>query len=337
VAELGSFTKAAERLHIAQPALSRQVRQLEEELGLELFSRFGRQIRSTDAGQALLRHVRTIERDFERLNEDMRARKHTPTGRVVLGVPPALADIVVPAIVRRVQRDYPLIAISFAEGLSPVLSEWVQNNEVDLAILGLACEGESDASPGLKLEVLVSEDMVVIERPNGAAPPRVYSAERLKSKPLVLSEKFGRIVRSQLGPDLQLNVAVAVDSVQAIKAMVLEGQAATILPVSMLNRELRRGTVVASAITARGVRRQLLLAQPSFRQMTQAGQAVANVIRDEIERMRREGMFSARRFVNGGARGRRGPPAPGAARLAADGRARPLRPSRARPDGQRAR
>jgi LysR family nitrogen assimilation transcriptional regulator len=78
VAELGSFTKAAERLHVAQPALSRQVRQLEEELGLELFSRIGRHIRATDAGEVLLRHARTIERDFERLIEDMRARRDRP-------------------------------------------------------------------------------------------------------------------------------------------------------------------------------------------------------------------------------------------------------------------
>jgi LysR family transcriptional regulator, nitrogen assimilation regulatory protein len=300
VAELGSFTKAAERLHVAQPALSRQVRQLEEELGLELFSRSGRHIRATDAGEVLLRHARTIERDFERLIEDMRARRETPNGRVIFGVPPALGDVLVPPIVKRVQREYPRISISVAEGISPVLSEWVQNNKVDLAILGLACEGDEDASPGLRLELLVSEDMVVIEKPNGAKAPRTYSLARLKAKPLVLSDKFATVVRSQLGgPDLGLTVALEIESVQAIKVMVLQGYAATILPVSMFNKEIRKGTVTASAITAHGVRRQIKLAQPSFRQITQAAQAVGRVIREEIERMRCEGLFSLSSLTNG--------------------------------------
>jgi LysR family nitrogen assimilation transcriptional regulator len=293
VAELGSFTKAAARLHVAQPALSRHVRELEAEVGLELLSRVGRHIRPTDAGHALLRHSRTIERDLERLNDDMRARKDTPTGRVILGVPPALADIVVPAVVRRIQDEYPLISISIVEGISPVLSEWVQNHEIDLAILGLACEGDKRVLPGLKVEILVAEDMVVFQKANGAANPRSYSLSILMTKQLVLSENFAAIVRSQLGtPELKLNVSLEIESVQAIKALVLAGQAATILPISMLYHELRQRRVVASSITMRGVKRQIMLAQPSFCQMTQATKAVIRIVKEEIERMDRKGMFS---------------------------------------------
>ena len=293
VAEVGSFTRAAKHLCVAQPALSRQIRQLEEELGLELFSRIARQITLTDAGEALLRHARTIERDFERLMEDMRGRKKTPSGRVIFGVPPALSGIVAPPIVKRIQGEYPLISISVAEGISPVLSEWVQNNKVDLAILGLAYEGKISEAPGLRLEVLVSEDMVVVERASGAPLPQAYSVARLKAKPLVLSEKFASVVRAQLhGLDSDLNVALEIESVSAIKEMVLQGQAATILPISVLNSEIRKGTVMASAITRNGVRRQLLLAQSRVRQMTQATHAFADVVRKEIGRMEREGLFS---------------------------------------------
>jgi LysR family nitrogen assimilation transcriptional regulator len=221
---------------------------------------------------------------------------------VTFGVPPALGDILVPPIVKRVQREYPRISISVAEGISPVLSEWVQNNKVDLAILGLACEGDEDRSPGLRLEVLVSEDMVVIEKPNGAKAPRTYSLTRLKAKPLVLSDKFATVVRSQLGgPDLSLSVALEIESVQAIKVMVLQGYAATILPVSMFYKEIRKGTVTASSITAHGVRRQIMLAQSSFRHLTQAAQTVTRVIREEIERMRCDGLFSLSCLMNGDA------------------------------------
>jgi LysR family nitrogen assimilation transcriptional regulator len=293
VAELGSFTKAAARLNVAQPALSRQVKQLEESLGLELLSRQGRGIRLTEAGETLVRHARTIQRDFERLVEDMQARKATPTGRVIFGVPPALADIVVPPVVRRLADEYPAITIHVAEGISPVLAQWLQDNQIDLAVLGLVADPEDAKTRGLLHEVLTSDELVVVEKANGRAAPHVYSRAMLEAKPLVLSQLFEAVVRRALHPpDLNLKVSLAVDSMLALKAMVLEGQVATILPVSMLRQQLQQGMVTASAITEDGVRRQLTLARPNFRQSTQATEAVANVIRLEIERLRCQGMFS---------------------------------------------
>lgn len=293
IAELGSFTKAAARLHIAQPALSRQVRQLEESLGLELLLRQGRRIRLTEAGEALVRHARTIQRDFERLVEDMQARKDTPTGRVTFGVPPALADVIVPSVVARVTQEYPAITIRVAEGISPVLAQWLQENQIDLAVLGLLADVETSSAQGLHVEVLTAEDMVVAEKRNGKAAPLVYSREMLEAKPLVLSQQFEAVVRKELHiADLSLKVSFGVDSMQAIKAMVLKGLAATILPISMLHQELEDGLVSASAITRRGVRRQLTLAQPNFRQSTQATEAVARVVRAEIERLRNQGVFT---------------------------------------------
>lgn len=293
VAELGSFTKAAAQLNVAQPALSRQVKQLEEQLGLELLARRGRTIQLTETGEALLRHARTIQRDFERLVEDMQARKTTPAGRVVLGVPPALADIIVPPVVRRVAEQYPTIKVRVAEGISPVLARWLHDNEIDLAILGLLADAGEASSQGLRLEVLASEDMVVVERANGTSLPQVYSRAMLEAKPLVLSQLFEGVVRRVLGiADLTLNVSLAVDSMLATKALVLEGQAATIVPISMMHQQVSDGTVTASAITREGVRRQLTLAQPNFRQSTQATAAVSAIVRSEIERLRRQGMFS---------------------------------------------
>jgi LysR family nitrogen assimilation transcriptional regulator len=292
VAELGSFTKAAARLSVAQPALSRQVKQLEERIGLELLSRQGRRIRLTEAGEVLVRHARTIQRDFERLVEDMQARKDTPTGRVIFGVPPSLADIVVPPVVRRMADEYPAITIQVAEGISPVLAQWLQDNQIDLAVLGLVADPEAAKARGLQEEVLTSEEMVVVEKTNGASP-HVYSRAMLEAKPLVVSRLFEAVVRGALHiPDLSLKISLAIDSMLALKAMVLAGQAATILPVSVLREQLHEGTVTASTITADGVRRHVTLAWPHFRQSTQATEAVANVIRTEIERLRRLGTFS---------------------------------------------
>ena len=101
------------------------------------------------------------------------------------------------------------------------------------------------------------------------------------------------IVRRQLGAlHLPLNVVAEIDSVQAAKTMVLRGQAATILPVSMLAAELRAGEVAVSAITATPVRRTLALAEPSFRPLTLAAEAVRRLAGELIVRMAEEGMFS---------------------------------------------
>ena len=293
VAELGSFTKASAALNIAQPALSRQVQQLEQELGVELLLRTSRRVQLTDAGEAMLRHARTIDRDFERMVEDMQARKGTPIGKVVFGIPPTLAETMVPALVARVKRDLPMITLRIVEGLTPVLAEWVRDNKADLAVLSLAVAGDADQFPGVATEPLASEDMVIAERAGAAGGPAFYAAEEVMARPLVLSDMLASIVYRQLGqPREKLHFEQEIDSVQAIKTMVLRGEAATILPVSMLNDEIARGIVSASAITADGIRRQLVMAQPSYRQLTQATEALKRAILTLVEEMAAEGAFA---------------------------------------------
>jgi LysR family transcriptional regulator, nitrogen assimilation regulatory protein len=293
VVEFGSFTKAADALHITQPALSRQVKQLEEELGVELLLREGRGIRVTDAGEALLLHARTIARDFERLREDMQARSGEPTGRVVFGIPPTLADTLVPRLVEAARHKFPLVTLKVAEGLTPVLLDWVRSSDADLAIVSLADPDDAGKIAGVALEAVANEDMVVVEKAGTPAPPRVYERARLSEKPIVVSQMLADIVRRQLGAlHLPLNIVTEIDSVQAAKTMVLRGQAATILPVSMLAAELAAGEVAVSAITATPVRRTLALAEPSFRHLTLAAEAMRRLARELVVRMAEEGMFS---------------------------------------------
>ncbi len=293
IVELGSFTKAAALLRIAQPALTRQVQQLEEELGVELLQRQGRQFRLTDSGEALLLHARTIGRDFERLREDMQARKGQPKGRVIVGIPPTLATTLVSPLIDAVRLALPLITIKIVEGLTPVLTEWVRNSEADMAVLSLAASGDGHKIAGVSIEAVTNEDMIVVEKARIPPVPAFYKHAALSTKPIVASQLLTKIVCTQLGSnDFSFNVVTEVDSVQAIKTMVLRGEAATILPVSMFAAELRSGAVVGSAITSRGVRRTLVLAQPSFRQTTQAINSVHYVIKQLMQQLSAEGVFS---------------------------------------------
>lgn len=298
VAEFSSFTRAAEFFGVAQPAVSRQVKELEREFGLELFLRRGRSVSLTDAGEALLRHVHTIDRDFEQLIDDMEMRKGSPTGRVVVGITPTLAETLIPSLAERVSREFPRLSLKIAEAITPVLADWVQSNKVDLAVLSLTVMATEDSFPALSLELLATEDMIVVEKAGRSRAPDTYSVEDLRTKRLVISGMLESVVKQQLGrTDLGLDVFMEIDAVQAIKRMVLNGQAASILPVSMMNREIREGQVSAAAITAEGVRRQIVLAHPRYRQMTRASEALSAVLKSEIECDDRAGLFALNRIV----------------------------------------
>ena len=96
IAELGSITRAAAHLRVAQPALTRQVQRLEEELGAPLFTRVNRGVRLTEAGQRLLDGATRILRDVERTSDEIRAHDAFPSGRIVLGITPTLCPVLAP-------------------------------------------------------------------------------------------------------------------------------------------------------------------------------------------------------------------------------------------------
>lgn len=292
VAELGSFTKAARQLHIAQPALSRQVRMLEENLGLQLLSRSTRGVVLTDAGQILLNHARALAANLAHVVEDMHARAGSPKGQVTIGLPPSSTAILAAPLVRRVHRDFPGVSLRILDGLSFVLADWLEIGKIDLAVLGYPIQSRI-----LALEPIAIEDVVVVEKATVGAVPPVYSLPALSAKPLIVSDYFAMIVRQALNiPTLELNTLLHVEAVEALRELVLDGFGAAILPVSLFRRELESGEVKARAITSRGVRRTLTLARPTLRQQTIAADAVANVIREEIAALEQAGHFTLARF-----------------------------------------
>src|SRR5713226_7593056 len=111
IAELGSITRAAAHLHVAQPALTRHVQRLEEELNVTLFTRANRGVRMTEAGQRLLDSAMRILRDVERAGDEIRAHKAHPSGKIVLAVTPTLCPVVVPELFARMRRHYPMVEL----------------------------------------------------------------------------------------------------------------------------------------------------------------------------------------------------------------------------------
>jgi len=135
VAELGSLSKAADRLRAAQPALSRHIKLLEHELRAELFTRNGRGMVLTEAGRLLLARTAGIVRQIDQIRDDIQSSGGPPSGRVVLGLVPTVSCVVSARLARRTVESYPGISLCIVESYSGHLIEWLHRGQMDLAVI----------------------------------------------------------------------------------------------------------------------------------------------------------------------------------------------------------
>ena len=175
VADSGSFTRAASLLKIAQPALSRQVRQLEVELRQTLLLRNGRGVTLTEAGKRLLEHGRGILHQVDRAREDLEEMRGAPVGHTAIGVPPTVGRILSAPLVTEFGRRFPKATLGIVEGLSTYVTEWLASGRIDIGLLYNPAPTPPDRNPA------AGRRAVVPDRPGAAAPrPRrpVYGAAR---------------------------------------------------------------------------------------------------------------------------------------------------------------
>ena len=173
VAELGSLSKAADRLRVAQPALSRQIKLLEHELRAELFVRNGRGMILTDIGRMLLERTSGLVRQMEQVRDDIQSVGGTPSGHVVMGLVPTVSTVLAARFARRVVTEAPDISLRLVESYSGHLVDWLHRGEIDLALVyGPA----SDLH--LSVHTIGRDDMVVVGPPGDRKSTRLNSSHR---------------------------------------------------------------------------------------------------------------------------------------------------------------
>lgn len=276
VAERRSFSRAAEALDVAQPTLSRQVRLLELELGQHLLYRNGRGAEPTEAGLRFLGHARGLLALADRAREDLMSLRASPSGKVVVGLPPRIARVLTPPLVAAFRQNYPQAAITVAEGLSAQMREWLLSGRVDLALLY-----DPPATPQLATESLLREDLVLVA-PRDRQPPlpeRVSVAE-LANYPLTLPSLPNAIRTLVEGVcrrhGVRLNVVTEVDAVQTIVELATQGQTCAILPRSA---GVDDSHLAVCRIDTPVIRNQLVLATPRQRPATRLAEATAALMR----------------------------------------------------------
>ncbi len=156
VARHSHVTRAASELHIAQPALSKQISQLEQELGVALFDRIGRNVRLTEAGESLLPHVHAILAQVESARAEMAERVGLRRGRASIGTPPTVGTQLLPPALAVFHQSYPGIELRLYEAGIQTLLELLETGIVDVAVVSLPVH-----DPALTVVPLFSEDMMI--------------------------------------------------------------------------------------------------------------------------------------------------------------------------------
>lgn len=185
VAETRHFTRAAERVHVAQPSLSQQIKALERELGAELFSRARGNITLTDAGETLLPLARRILADADTARLEVQELAQLRRGRVRLGATPSVCTGLLPEVLRTFHTAHPGIELLIEESGSLDLVRELARGALDLALIALPLP---PSAPALTTVELLTEDLVVVSAADRPAPGggAALTIQGLREEPMVM-------------------------------------------------------------------------------------------------------------------------------------------------------
>lgn len=253
MARAGSFSRAASELYIAQPALSRQIAKLEEEIGVPLLIRYGRGVRLTAAGARLLERAEMITHMVNETGEQVRASADEEGGHLAVGLPPTIGALIGADLIKDFRARWPRVTLHLREGLSSSLQEWVLDRRVDLAVVY-----NQPLLDAFDVRPLFSEPMIMIGPAGAPARKRSYHIRDLADVPLILPglpHSNRRLVeQAAIQHGVRLRVEIEVDSVALTKQLVKAGQGYSILTHVAIKDEVSRGDVIAYNIERPSIR-----------------------------------------------------------------------------------
>lgn len=287
IADEGSITRTAGKLGVAQPALTRHVKQLEAELGTQLLLRLPRGVRLTASGRDFLEHARRIILEVARAKEHVRGNAKIPRGRVVIGTSPTLAPLLLPGCIARARQQCPTVTLKVMEGFSPQLLDALLTGRLDLAIMT-----NPPRSPALVLTPLISEPLLVISPPSARGTARPLSLAELSRTPMVITVGLRNVIDEQLAAfGSALKVEAEIDSIEAIRRILLAGGGSTLMPVSTFHAEITGGALTASPVADVNLHRILVLARPLAESGSAAIDEIEHIVRTEMSALLDAGLF----------------------------------------------
>ncbi|MBX5478969.1 MAG: LysR family transcriptional regulator [Pyrinomonas methylaliphatogenes] len=246
IAETGTFTAGADRVHVTQAAISMQIKQLEREAGVRLFLRTPRRVLLTEAGERLLERARRILREHDAALAEMKELAGAESGRLRIGTASAMiASDPLPQLLQELRARHPRAEVTVESGTSAELVRQILAGELDIAFVSLPVEAR-----GIETELLSRDELVAIAHPeHPLAARRVVDAETLAQERLILGERGGNTRRlidqffTQAG--VRPHVTMELSRTAAIKRMVEEGMGVGIVPSQSVREEVAEGRLVA--------------------------------------------------------------------------------------------
>ncbi len=263
VCELGSISRAAERLNIAQPALGLQIRQLEHTFGAKLLVRHSRGVAATPAGERVLAMAGDVMARIAQARAEVRGAAVAGQRTVMVGLSPSMASMLASRILAAGAEALPGVTLRLVEELSHVLLEWAEAGRLDLALAYNVPD-----SPRLHRTALLREELFMVTAP--PAPDGPVELRDVLAAKLALpggGDSVRRTVEdgaASLG--VPLRISFELQSMTAIKQVVAAGLASTVLPWGTARREIEAGELVARPVAGPALSRTLYLLQAPDRQ-----------------------------------------------------------------------
>jgi LysR family nitrogen assimilation transcriptional regulator len=282
IVELGSFTKAAAELRIAQPSLGQQIRNLEEELGAALLVRHSRGVRPTEAGAVLFQHASRILEDLRQAREAILALSNQPQGNVTIGMTPGISDLFAAKLVETCNRDCPAIRLNIEQDLSVRLVGRISSD--DTLAFALVSGMECDAIQSLAAIPLAIEQLYLVGSPRLSADltdPVRFS--HLKSLNLIMlgigDQHRSRGLKHELEREakrqgITLDFSHEMQSVTAVQDLIERDIGFGILPFGAVRRRVEEGSLKLFRIVEPEVCREIRLVRSPHHQLSVADRAV---------------------------------------------------------------
>jgi LysR family transcriptional regulator, nitrogen assimilation regulatory protein len=290
----GSISLAAQRLHIAQPALSQHVRNLEETLGTPLLLRSARGVQPTEAGSRLYDRALTILKEVDEAVDLVRGYAGSPRGSVTIGMPTSVALVLAVPLIEAVRQELPEVHLRLMEGMSGTIMEWLHGHRLDLAMLF-----DVERSTVLRVKPLLTENLYAI-CPPGSSSGDIPFCEAAALPLIVPGRPHGlreRIEKAARAAGVLLNVTAEIDGLPQIKMLVQRGVGSSILSLSAVSAEWQSRSLAVRAITDPDIERTVSLCHSKARSPTRAAVAVRQILYGIIEDLVRLEVWPSRRVA----------------------------------------
>jgi LysR family transcriptional regulator, nitrogen assimilation regulatory protein len=284
VADVGSVSAAARDLGIVQPALSRHIQRIEDEAGIQLFSRLPRGMELTAAGREFVEHCREICQHVALAKAALGMKGSLPGGQLALGIPSSLAAILVPNLVGKVRDRFPKITVTVIEGTNQQLYGDLLAGRLDIAILN-----SPPVSSSVKVVFSIDEKIVLLSPPQRFGAKRVCTLEELVKTPLIATREIRTHVNEQIRTRGKvLDVRWEISSIEGIRRLLLAGAGCALAPASTFRDDIAAGQISACPIEDIDLHQTYSLAQLADG-VSPSTQALVSVIESEMKALTTEG------------------------------------------------